>query len=290
MSGTRKHSRLRLVSLACVALFVLGSATPAFSGLGDQTPLNPDILAATARVKSQKFGSITIGDTTECSTRPADSRSTSKYNVGNKSFEQTAGNYRQELATMGETYSDSRTNTVIDSFMQQPDGTVKALATETTHLTIEESNSETGYTALHKLTFSPLYGGKWENVEDKCLEPTGLLPLGKAVSLIAPNADYFNDAAVNISFAGVTPASAERATSTDSEEKGVLCVGGCNYTAMDDYLEKYRSNYKPVYRSFGNSGGDCTNFAGQALSVSQALSAGGWPDYNGEGTYYRVRR
>lgn len=36
------------------------------------------------------------------------------------------------------------------------------------------------------------------------------------------------------------------------------------------YAKKYWKNYNPAYRSFAGSGGDCTNFA------SQALHAGGW--------------
>ena len=100
-------------------------------------------------------------------------------------FSQAVENHRQELAQMGEKYSSSRSDVTIDSIVPQADGTIRAVATETTFLTTEGSGIETGYSTRHNLVFSPTPGGGWKLLHDEYLEPTGLLPLGEAESLVS---------------------------------------------------------------------------------------------------------
>jgi hypothetical protein len=74
------------------------------------------------------------------------------------------------------------------------------------------------------------------------------------------------------------PATTETAAATAkpyfmAAEKGsAMAPLAYNYGAMAAYLEHYWSSYNSAYRSFNDVGGDCTNFA------SQALRAGGWAD------------
>jgi len=107
--------------------------------------------------------------------------------VSDVSFSQAVENHRQELAQMGEKYSSSRSDITIDSIVPQGDGTIRAVATETTFLTIEGSGVETGYSTRHNLVFFPIPGGGWKLLHDEYLEPTGLLPLGEAESLVKPS-------------------------------------------------------------------------------------------------------
>lgn len=275
MHGTTQ-SILKLAAFACVTALTFGLTTPTFATSNNQNPLDSSILAEIATKEFQKSATIMVeGHTPKYSTRSAKSITATENSVRQRTFEEAIDDYRRELAAMGETYSDSRTNTVINSYTQNPDGTITALATETTYLTINENNTETGYTALHKLTFSPTPDDKWEISSDQYLEPTGLLPLGEAESLVIPEAEYFDNTSRESPFSDITPASTERTDNLGNDEKGVLRAGGYNYTAMANYLEKYWNNYNPAYRSFANSGGDCTNF------VSQALRAGGWKDKKG---------
>ena len=107
--------------------------------------------------------------------------------VSDVSFSQAVENHRQELAQMGEKYSSSRSDITIDSIVPQADGTIRAVATETTFLTIEGSGVETGYSTRHNLVFFPIPGGGWKLLHDEYLEPTGLLPLDEAESLVKPS-------------------------------------------------------------------------------------------------------
>ena len=275
--NTKKHLRLRPLTLACVGMLTFASSTPAIANSGPQAPLNIDELEQVATEDFHNTASIMVdGYEPASSTHSSENRSNKKNSIRNKTFEQAVDSYRQELAAMGETYYDARTKTSIDSFTVQSNGTVKALATETTYLTISKDSTQTGYTALHELVFAPLPGGEWVIIDDQYLEPTGLLPLGEAELLVAPTAEHFDGLAAGDSIDNVAPAATTRLDKgADNDMKGVLRAGGYNYNAMADYLEKYWSNYNPAYRSFAGAGGDCTNF------VSQALRAGGWKDKPG---------
>src|SRR5665811_369841 len=65
-------------------------------------------------------------------------------------------------------------------------------------------------------------------------------------------------------------------------------ASGYNGAAAAAYADAYWQNYNPVWPSFANSGGDCTNF------VSQALQAGGIamrtsPPYSGNAAWYMLK-
>ncbi|OKL46245.1 amidase domain-containing protein [Boudabousia marimammalium] len=271
-------SRVRVAAVACTAVLLLGATTPAFAYPADALSVNTDTLAQVAAQQFTESADIMVAG---LHSRPTiDSlldRHATTFDANHKRFEKAVDNYRKKLAAMGETYSASHSTTTIDSIRKQPNGTVEAIATETTYLTIAGAGTETGYTARHQLTFAPSANGKWEIVEDKYLEPTGLLPLDEAESLVDPTSDYFKaeKSDSNPDFTGVTPASIERTTDSALSEKATVMAGGYNYNAMANYLERYWSKYNPAYRSFHQKGGDCTNF------VSQALRAGGWKDKYG---------
>jgi hypothetical protein len=57
-----------------------------------------------------------------------------------------------------------------------------------------------------------------------------------------------------------------------ASSQDISVAASYNYTAMAAYAEQYWDNYNPDYRTFQDTGGDCTNF------ISQAMRAGGWPD------------
>lgn len=186
--------------------------------------------------------------------------------------------YRDRLAQKGETYSDYDTNLEILSQTVGDDGNLYVTAKETTMLTIAENNVETGYSANHTFVYEPSSNG-WELIEDRQLEPTGLLPLYQANQFVY---DYeTTEPEVEVS-ANADDNVAEPEIEADTNKPAVMeenkistQSGGYNYSAMASYLEKYWSNYNTAYRDFSGKGGDCTNF------VSQALRAGGWEDKTG---------
>lgn len=192
--------------------------------------------------------------------------------------------YRQWLRTQGEAYTGSSTSVdVISSRLIA--GRVVAQVNETTMLNYAKINGgeppSTGYTALHELVYVNDASGALTLVEDRQLEPSGLLPLGEAgryvrPSLAAPGTSTGTVGRGGVGVPPVAPAESPAATirpavgATGVATPSVAAVGGYNYPAMATYLEKYWSSYNPTYRSFAGVGGDCTNF------VSQALRNGGW--------------
>ena len=146
---------------------------------------------------------------------------------------------------------------------------------EETYLTIAETGVETGYDAEHEFILEKSANG-WDIVEDKQLEPSGLLPLGVAEEYVEEESQYFDTVeGEELDPVDIEPASIQK-NDAEIEEKIVTAkAGGYNYKAMANYLEKYWSKYNPAYRNFSGKGGDCTNFA------SQALRAGGWKDKAG---------
>ena len=140
---------------------------------------------------------------------------------------------------------------------------------EETYLTIAETGVETGYDAEHEFILEKTDSG-WIILEDRQLDPSGLLPLGVAEEYVEETSEYFNNVEGEaLDPVDIKPASIQK-NNKDIEEKNLNAKGGYNYTAMAKYLEKYWTNYNPAYRDFSGKGGDCTNF------VSQALKAGGW--------------
>lgn len=256
------------------AIVLLASEIPSASAYS-RCQLDMNQLTQVATQEFSKSASIMVdGYGARYASRSQDKHNDMKMPDG-RSFSKAIDDYRKKLSSMGEKYSASRSSTTIDSLNHKPDGTIKALATETTYLTIDGAETETGYTARHELTFSQTSSGQWGITEDEYLEPTGLLPLGEAESLVKSDSTYFDTVSNDTSTESVEAVSIEHPDVLDSEFKTTQRAGGYNYDAMAKYLEKYWKNYNPAYRSFNDAGGDCTNF------VSQALRAGGWKDKTG---------
>lgn len=185
--------------------------------------------------------------------------------------------YRDRLAQKGETYKDYDTDLEILSQYIGDDGNLYVTAKETTMLTIAENNVETGYSANHTFVYEQ-NGNEWELIEDRQLEPTGLLPLYQANQFVYNGSDGSSEADVpiiNENESDVPEIEASIIKPDVMEGDKVSTRSGYNYQAMATYLEKYWSYYNPAYRSFAGKGGDCTNF------VSQALREGGWADKSG---------
>ncbi len=63
---------------------------------------------------------------------------------------------------------------------------------EETYLTIAETVIETGYDAEHEFILEKTAGG-WNIVEDRQLDPSGLLPLGVAEKYVKERSQCFNN-------------------------------------------------------------------------------------------------
>lgn len=180
--------------------------------------------------------------------------------------------YRDKLKKNGETYSSTRTNINIINSKKISDSKISMKVKEETYLTIAESGVETGYDAEHEFILEKSEND-WNIIEDKQLEPSGLLPLGTAEKYVEKNSQYFDTIEEeSLNSTDIKPASTQKNNNEIKEKITTAKTGGYNYKAMANYLEKYWSNYNSKYRSFSGKGGDCTNFA------SQALRAGGWKD------------
>ena len=183
--------------------------------------------------------------------------------------------YRERLAVKGETYNSSRTEFEVENQYTDEQGLFHVVVNEITFLTIAENGVETGYSARHELIYEKT-NGVWHMLEDRQLEPTGLLPLHQAYQFVYGNENGkmpYEEAERPITTSSSSDeiiASIERPTNMIAEK--VMTRSGYNYSAMATYLETYWEDYNPAYRDFSGDGGDCTNF------VSQALKAGGWED------------
>lgn len=87
--------------------------------------------------------------------------------------------FRNELKKEGETYSSTRTNISILNNKKISDEMIAIKVIEKTYLTINGTSIETAYDAKHEFILEK-EGNNWSIVEDRQLEPTGLLPLSIA--------------------------------------------------------------------------------------------------------------
>ena len=79
----------------------------------------------------------------------------------------------------GETYSAIKTTVNLISSKKISDSIISAKIKEKTYLTISNTDTETGYDAEHEIVLKK-YKDTWKIIEDKQLEPIGLLPLNEA--------------------------------------------------------------------------------------------------------------
>lgn len=187
--------------------------------------------------------------------------------------------FRNALANMGETYTDTETSLIVNSVDYVSENVILVNIKEETFMTLSNSDIQTGFSAEHQFVFE-LINNEWVLVEDRQLEPSGLMALVDAEKFVYESdeevvIDESNESVFDFSeYSFLTeeiPASIDK-DSLVVEEKNLNGKAGYNYTAMANYLEKYWSNYNSAYRSFT---ADCTNFA------SQALYAGGWASVDG---------
>ncbi|WP_431844279.1 amidase domain-containing protein [Calidifontibacter indicus] len=207
-------------------------------------------------------------------------------------FTQDVNRYRKWLISRGEAYDSARTS--VDVISSRVEGNQRIVTVnETTMLAYKKISGgeppETGYTAKHELVFrTDPVDNVLTLVEDRQLEPTGLLPLGEAMKYTVGGANSQFKAEPDPSEGEdeSAPASTVRQSGPSLGGGKVTSpntlIAGLSYTAMGAYLERYWQNYNPAYRSFTGTGGDCTNF------VSQALKAGGWSDANGSAGDYHA--
>jgi hypothetical protein len=186
--------------------------------------------------------------------------------------------HRGWLRSVGEAFTGADTTLTVERVVRSG-GVVTVDANETTMLAYAKIRGdeppETGYTARHTFVFRQNPSGRWQLMEDRQLEPTGLLPLRTAESFVhraagTAGALPATPTAQAPAVAGETPAATARPAVIPAPKGSEMTAMAYNYGAMAAYLERYWQNYNPAYRSFNNVGGDCTNFA------SQALRAGGW--------------
>lgn len=207
--------------------------------------------------------------------------------------------FRREMSSLGETYINPKSELEVISQRVGEDGNLYVVANETTTLTIAENGVETGYSANHEFVYSK-DDNQWVLIEDRQLEPTGLLPLYQAEEFVYhgqgdiksnkeletnPSSESSENLTEKINLIPEIEASIDRKNNINKDTKSdnakstsLRAPGGYNYSAMAAYLEKYWNNYNKSYRDFSKNGGDCTNF------VSQALKAGGWQHKSG---YYK---
>ena len=199
---------------------------------------------------------------------------TKSANIEEERQQKQIAQFRDELREAGETYSSARTETTVINSEKISDSRISMTVKEETYLTIAETGVETGYGADHEFILEKNDNG-WNIVEDKQLDPSGLLPLGIAEEYVEKTSQYFDNVEGEVlDPIDIKPASIQK-NDKEIEEKNLNAKAGYSYTAMAKYLEKYWSKYNPAYRNFTKNGGDCTNF------VSQALRAGGWKDKPG---------
>lgn len=187
-----------------------------------------------------------------------------------KNFEETlkqAENRRNFLAEHDFYYDSFQTNLVINEFTMQA-STARFVATEQTSLklSIKSVNANapeyTLYNQEHIFTFL-IEGKNWKLDNDELINtPTSssskdLVPLDSSIPSSNPITPL-NYASVNNKTASLT-------------------VGWLHRQSIIDYAYQYGLNPNPSYRDFSanSGGGDCTNFA------SQALYNGNWTTVSG---------
>lgn len=91
--------------------------------------------------------------------------------------------FRDRLYEKGESYDGSSLNLSIENQYIDNDGLLHILAKEVTYLTSSVNNIKTGYEAKHEFIYNKPES-TWILVEDRQLEPSGLLPLYQANNFI----------------------------------------------------------------------------------------------------------
>lgn len=102
-----------------------------------------------------------------------------KENLKEKKLREQIAQFRDELKKSGEIYSAIKTTVNFISFKKISDSIISTKIKEETYLTISNTDTATGYDAEHEIILKK-HKDTWKIVEDKQLEPIGLLPLNEA--------------------------------------------------------------------------------------------------------------
>lgn len=175
---------------------------------------------------------------------------------------------RDVLRDWGEEYTDAHVDLSLLSF-DAMDGSVVLHTEEHTSLTYARIRGDEP-PALEFVTpriFAFAFDGSGWSLVDQAVDSEGPLPINEPTGATA---DQMRQALATAQSATVG-ASALAPDAIDPGSK----TGPYNYQAMANYANQYWDNYNPAYRTFADTGGDCTNF------VSQAMRAGGWSDKTG---------
>lgn len=97
--------------------------------------------------------------------------------------------YREKLKKLNETYSDLKTDVEILQISYLNHLKVSIKVKETTFFTIAQGGTETGYSAEHEFILEKNQNNEWLILEDRHLEPIGLLPLYEAEEYVYGNVD-----------------------------------------------------------------------------------------------------
>ena len=124
--------------------------------------------------------SIMISDEQIVSESPFISK---KENLKEKELREQIAQFRDELKKSGETYSAIKTAENLISSKKISDSIISTKIKEETYLTISNTDTATGYDAEHEIILKK-HKDTWKIVEDKQLEPSGLLPLNEAKKYI----------------------------------------------------------------------------------------------------------
>lgn len=286
-----KKSTYKLISVAVIFVLIFTSISAVSAAETKSTDaISQDLLNSTAKVFVETKVNLMTDLNDNCT------KEITNVQIKSNDYDKEKMmivDYRNKLSSLGEKYSDSKTELEILSQSIGDDGNLHVIAEETTMLTMEGSDAQTGYSAKHEFVYSK-ENNEWKLIEDRQLEPTGLLPLYQAEefvynyedsdSALSDEIGLNNDKNVplgeDVSEPEIEASTVKPTNSNFAEAKNekIEANGGYNYKKMANYLEKYWKNYNPEYRDFSGKGGDCTNF------VSQALKAGGWKEKSG---YYK---
>jgi Putative amidase domain len=212
---------------------------------------------------------------------------------------------RKTSQSAGEEYTSATSSVELLDVVDSMDATMLKVR-ETTRIYYKKVHGDepdyTSYDAEHEFYFSKRSMSDWTLDRDVQLDPSGLLPLGEAVSYTQGKNESAPTVGDTAPSAGIKPASTDPPKVRDPGARTTVSLGSTggaqlrsqslptsgtatalanyNYSAMATYLERYCGlspcgAYNSNFRSFYGLGGDCTNF------ISQALQAGGWASVSG---------
>lgn len=182
----------RLLSFALVAIMFFSSFSNTIYASSNMGPGKPDEMEIREKIDNllRERASVMLSD--ENISCKNVFRSQRNFMIEQRQRVEIA-EFRKKLESVGETYSKARTIIDINEVKKDSDSRVSVSVKEETYLTIAETGVETGYAARHEFVFEKGINGEWNIIEDKQLDPTGLMPLDKAEEYVDPSSDIFEE-------------------------------------------------------------------------------------------------